>query len=80
MEQKDLSEQDMVLEVLEIDAEGERGEKCVICWTNPKDSIFYPCGHQCLCFECSQRFKKEAKHQVCPICRNRIKDIIRVFK
>lgn len=27
-------------------------ELCIICIQSPKDSMFYPCGHQQTCFEC----------------------------
>ena len=55
------------------------GEECVICYQNRKDTAFYPCGHTCLCFDCAQRFNREATHRVCPICRNRIKDTIKIY-
>lgn len=76
----DLVEQSYVVEVLDINKEQIENNECVICMTNRKNCAFYPCGHQCLCKECSDRFKKEARHQVCPICRNRVQDIIRVYK
>ena len=72
-----LAKQEHIVEVLEI--QDENDPNCVICMDKPKDSCFYPCGHQCLCFDCGERFKKEARHQVCPICRNRVKDIIKVY-
>ena len=72
-----LAKQEHIVEVLEI--QDENDPNCVICLDKPKDSCFYPCGHQCLCFECGERFRKEARHQVCPICRNRVKDIIKVY-
>lgn len=42
--------------------------KCVICFENPKQVIILPCGHVCLCEECSNRILLS-----CPMCR---KDIV----
>jgi len=77
---KQLSDQQHVIEVLEIDQEFIDSDLCVICMTEPKDCVMYPCGHQCFCHTCSKRFKEQARHYVCPICRNRVKDVIKVFK
>ena len=56
----DLRNEQLVVEVLAIDEGGLDADVCVICLTNKKDSIFYPCGHQCLCEPCGERFKQEA--------------------
>mmetsp|Transcript_16946 Transcript_16946/g.26090 ORF Transcript_16946/g.26090 Transcript_16946/m.26090 type:complete len:92 (+) Transcript_16946:601-876(+) len=72
--------QPLTLSVLKIDPKIQEGDECVICLANKKNCAFYPCGHQCLCLECSVRFKTEARHQVCPLCRQRVKDIIEVFQ
>ena len=75
-----LWQQAHVIEVLAVEPEMLEKEECVICMTNPRDTVFYPCGHQCLCEPCAVLFKRQARHQICPICRNRIKDTIKVFK
>jgi len=41
---------------------------------------FYPCGHECVCDPCGKKFMQEAKQKICPMCRNRIKDIIKVYR
>ena len=71
---KDLDKEEHVVEVLDIDGVDEA--LCCICLDGPRNSVFYPCGHQVICKNCADRFRKEAKHQVCPICRNRVVDII----
>ena len=78
-QQTPLNNQNHVIEILQID-EGLDEDTCVICMDAKKETVFYPCGHQCLCQPCSETFKQEARHYVCPICRNRIKDTIKVFK
>ena len=70
----------MVVEVLDVDPAQQQAEECVVCLVNKKEIVFYPCGHQCLCQECCERFKKESQHMICPICRNRIVDCIKIYK
>ncbi len=53
---------------------------CVICMAQTKDSIFYPCGHECVCFECGKSFMRQVRDKICPICRNQIKDVVRVYR
>ncbi|AYV82641.1 MAG: hypothetical protein Hyperionvirus2_9 [Hyperionvirus sp.] len=40
--------------------------ECVICMSDPKDSVFSPCGHFMTCKGCSVKFEK------CPMCRAKI--------
>ena len=37
-------------------------EECKICFANPIDSVFTPCGHVLACFACANTVEK------CPIC------------
>ena len=37
---------------------------CIVCFVNPKSHVAVPCGHQCVCSDCSARLKK------CPVCRD----------
>ena len=60
------------------EAYGLKGEQsdecCVICLTNPKDTISKPCKHVSLCSSCAQVvFQSERK---CPVCRQGITEII----
>lgn len=68
------------VEVLDVPDSLRDGEECVICLTQKKDHVFIPCGHQCLCGPCATRFKRQARHQICPICRVRIREIMKVYK
>jgi len=58
----DLAQQELVLEILDVNKEQEEANECVICLVAKKDTAFYPCGHQCLCFPCSEKFKRVAQH------------------
>lgn len=40
---------------------------CVVCRMNPREIILLPCGHVCLCEDCSQNI-----HHDCPLCRTPI--------
>lgn len=77
---KSLADQELVVEVLDVNPEQQQAEECVVCMVAKKEIVFYPCGHQCLCQACAERFKKEAQHNVCPICRNRIVDYIKLYQ
>lgn len=40
---------------------------CVVCRTNPREIILLPCGHVCLCEDCSDGIQSD-----CPVCRGPI--------
>ncbi|KRF99751.1 uncharacterized protein Dwil_GK26989 [Drosophila willistoni] len=42
-------------------------QRCVVCSSNPKEIIILPCGHVCLCEDCSQHISN-----ICPVCRGKI--------
>lgn len=46
---------------------------CIICYTNPRNTIINPCNHMCLCDECANDMIQKS-HQ-CPICRGPLKKI-----
>ena len=48
----------------------EAVEDCLICLSEPKSTVLYPCGHFYMCGTCSKSVKK------CPICRADIKSVI----
>ena len=48
--------------------------KCVICWENERDCLIMPCRHNVTCIKCTKSIKN------CPICRNSMKDMIRIYK
>jgi len=47
-----------------IDKEIDKGY-CVICFDTKTNTVCVPCGHMCMCFECSKKVK-----DVCPVCRS----------
>lgn len=66
--------------VLQLPADAHTHNLCVICMEKERDSIFYPCGHECVCSTCGKEFMYKAVQKICPVCRNRIKDIVRVYR
>ena len=50
--------------------------KCPICITNIKTHIIIPCGHKCICGDCSDKILTT---KMCPICRSDIATIIKVY-
>lgn len=53
--------------------------ECTVCFENVCDSVVYTCGHMCMCYNCAVQVKASAD-PLCPICRQDIKDVIRIFK
>ncbi|CAG7733667.1 unnamed protein product [Allacma fusca] len=54
--------------------------ECVICCERPVDSVFYSCGHMCMCYQCATDYWKTKDKGWCPICRATITDVIRTYK
>lgn len=49
---------------------------------NPRDMIITPCGHKCICQECSKILDTNfiiKNEGVCPICRTSIEHIYRTY-
>ena len=50
-------------------------DDCMVCHNNLKESIFYPCGHRCVCYNCAVLIFEV--HKKCPKCNQEAKCIIR---
>ena len=50
-------------------------EECMICHNNRKESIFFPCGHRCACYNCAVIYFEV--FQKCPKCLRESKCIIK---
>jgi len=53
----------------------EEEKLCVICRESPKEVLFMPCRHLCVCKDCGHRAELER----CPLCREAIAERISVF-
>ena len=49
-------------------------KQCNVCMINVKNYACIPCGHLCICGECSNKIDEK-----CPICNNKITSIVRIF-
>lgn len=52
--------------------------ECTVCYEREVNSVLYKCGHVCMCFECAIQVKE--KGSLCPICRQTIHDVIKIYK
>lgn len=60
-------------------AKSSNEAECVICCDVIANSVMYPCGHACLCFDCGRVILRQAQ-SICPICRAIVKDVIRIYQ
>lgn len=54
------------------------GKICIICYDEPRNCFFIPCGHCATCYTCAQRIEAN-EGKVCPICRQGIVKVKRLF-
>ncbi len=50
---------------------------CVVCMDLPNTHAFVPCGHRCVCAECSQPILQSSAR--CPVCRAHVTQAIKIF-
>ncbi len=55
----------------------EETSRCVVCLTNPKDSLVYPCSHANLCKRCADVLYSNSMN--CPTCRSGITTVLRIY-
>ncbi|KAH0794314.1 E3 ubiquitin-protein ligase mib1-like [Histomonas meleagridis] len=46
-----------------------KSETCCICYTYKPNTVFFPCGHQCICDQCLPNIWNQKK--TCPICQQK---------
>lgn len=61
------------------EANDNAANECTVCFERACDSVLYTCGHMCMCYQCAQQVKN-SNDPLCPICRQEIKDIIKIYK
>ncbi|KAK3095851.1 hypothetical protein FSP39_020003 [Pinctada imbricata] len=59
-------------------ADNEANE-CTVCYERAVNAVLYTCGHMCMCYECAIVVKNN-KGALCPICRQHIKDVIKIYR
>lgn len=58
------------------DSEEEAGGECVICMSEPRDTLILPCRHLCLCAACADSLRYQANN--CPICRAPFRALLQI--
>lgn len=53
-------------------------DECVVCMENRRTHIITPCGHFCICQDCTTALQ-DGSQKHCPLCMIDIKEIYRVF-
>ena len=53
--------------------------ECSICFCDKADAAIYDCGHVCMCMACARALTQRERFPRCPICRNQIKDIMKLY-
>jgi len=56
--------------------EGGENRECVVCMTEPRDTIVLPCRHCCLCGACAEMMRFQTNK--CAICRSAVKSFLKV--
>ena len=57
----------------EVEAERPVVQMCCVCLAVPSDHAVLPCGHLCLCHECSGNIRK------CPLCKGEVESKHKIF-
>jgi hypothetical protein len=52
-------------------------ELCLICADAPRDAVCTPCGHLSACYSCLRTIIRSTR--TCPICRARIRSVMRIY-
>jgi hypothetical protein len=68
------------LQMKQKDKEMERLQEqglCMVCFVEPINSAFMPCGHRQCCEGCARQLMGRGDR--CPFCRARIEDVLRTF-
>eukprot|EP00004_Rigifila_ramosa_P014297 TRINITY_DN323_c0_g1_i1.p1 TRINITY_DN323_c0_g1~~TRINITY_DN323_c0_g1_i1.p1 ORF type:complete len:595 (-),score=77.42 TRINITY_DN323_c0_g1_i1:51-1796(-) len=56
----------------------EKQVMCCVCLDQPKASLLMPCSHFAICDTCTKRIL-DKPDKLCPICRTKIENVIKVF-
>lgn len=65
-----------VTEECDVDDDDEGGGECVICMSEPRDTLILPCRHLCLCQLCADSLRYQANN--CPICRAPFRALLQI--
>ena len=66
----------VILDDCEPEDDEEGGGECVICMSEPRDTLILPCRHLCLCQLCADSLRYQANN--CPICRSPFRALLQI--
>nr|XP_042899868.1 protein neuralized [Parasteatoda tepidariorum] len=52
---------------------------CVVCFEELANCALYRCGHVCMCYDCAHKMWNPGSNVQCPICREPIRDVIKIY-
>lgn len=52
--------------------------ECVVCYDAHQTVVCVPCGHIAMCMSCAKQVM--LKTRVCPVCRVRVREIVKIFR
>ncbi len=61
-------------------AAATEGDMCITCDSEPMNAVLVPCGHQCMCNDCAIHWLMANPARQCPICREKVDRVQKVFK
>lgn len=74
VEQKGVSDVQIVQATNEDVEQEEEEDSCVICWERSIDCVLVPCGHMACCKGCAAKFEE------CPVCRKKVSQVVKTYK
>lgn len=57
----------------------ENSDDCCICGENKADTAIVPCGHKHFCYGCIGDYHKMYPKKGCPVCRNYIQNLMKIY-
>jgi len=57
----------------------ENPDDCCICFERPVDTAPIPCGHLNFCYVCIDGYRHQFRGKGCPICKQRIQDVNKIY-
>lgn len=59
--------------------QAEKNPICSICLDDAANAAIVPCGHSNFCYDCISSYHINSQNKVCPICRNEIMMIVKLY-
>lgn len=73
------SSDEVIIDINDTKCENDGENGCVICYENKRIYCFVPCGHHIVCGGCAKSIH-ESTNRICPLCRKKYTNIIKIFQ